>query len=212
MQNKKDHPTRIELIVTRLTVIAASVNVFLLLFSWIVTTADTGINVRSMLSTEGIRWFFGTFVQGLTSPVLIWAILLSIGFGISRATGLTAVILDLLKGIRLSYRNRIALITSIIAMVAMLSVCSIMAFSPHAILLGITGELLPSPFSASIIPAIAFIITVISAIYGLQCGQIVSLNDLFQAMAVGPKELSKFALPYIIVMTLLRCVQFIFGI
>ena len=46
----------------------------LVLVSWLLS-ATTGDSVRSLLSSEGIRFFFGGFVSMLQTSQLIWLLL-----------------------------------------------------------------------------------------------------------------------------------------
>ena len=60
----------------------------LVLVSWLITAAMPDVFPRSLLSPEGIRWFFGTFTANLQSPWLVWLLLISIAWGTLRASGL----------------------------------------------------------------------------------------------------------------------------
>lgn len=59
--------------------------IVLVLASWLITAAMPDVFPRSLLSPEGIRWFFGTFTANLQSPWLVWLLLISIAWG--NATG-----------------------------------------------------------------------------------------------------------------------------
>lgn len=62
--------------------------IVLVLASWLITAAMPDVFPRSLLSPEGIRWFFGTFTANLQSPWLVWLLLISIAWGTLRASGL----------------------------------------------------------------------------------------------------------------------------
>ena len=49
--------------------------ILLMLTSWLLTAAMPEDYNRSLLSSEGIRWFFGQFQDHLASPVLVWLVL-----------------------------------------------------------------------------------------------------------------------------------------
>lgn len=51
--------------------------VVLILTSWLLTAAMPESFPRSLLSAEGIRWFFGRFVGNVESPLLVWLLLFS---------------------------------------------------------------------------------------------------------------------------------------
>ena len=65
--------------------------IVLVLASWLITAAMPDVFPRSLLSTEGIRWFFGTFTANLQSPWLVWLLLISIAWGTLRASGLPGI-------------------------------------------------------------------------------------------------------------------------
>ena len=46
----------------------------LVLLSWLLSAMMTE-GVRSMLSSEGIRWFFGSFSEVVQTPLLVWLLL-----------------------------------------------------------------------------------------------------------------------------------------
>lgn len=55
--------------------------ILLMLTSWLLTAAMPEDYNRSLLSSEGIRWFFGQFQDHLASPVLVWLVLGGIAYG-----------------------------------------------------------------------------------------------------------------------------------
>ena len=55
----------------------ALAEVMLILVSWLLTAAVPEASMRSLLSSEGIRWFFGHFSDNLATPVLVWLLLVS---------------------------------------------------------------------------------------------------------------------------------------
>ena len=58
----------------------------LILMSWILSA--TGMEgVRSLLSSEGIRWFVGGFAEMVASPILAWIVLLLIAIGAFMQSG-----------------------------------------------------------------------------------------------------------------------------
>ena len=49
--------------------------------SWLITAAFPEVNINSLLSGRGLRWFAGQFTNNLKSNMLVWLILLSIDWG-----------------------------------------------------------------------------------------------------------------------------------
>ena len=54
--------------------VMAILQVALFLVSWLITAASPETTVRSLLSNEGIRWFFGSVVDNVASPPLVWIV------------------------------------------------------------------------------------------------------------------------------------------
>ena len=51
----------------------------LLLVSWLLSAVFPVSGIHSLLSGEGLRWFFGSFADMLATPVLVWILLRSMG-------------------------------------------------------------------------------------------------------------------------------------
>ena len=59
----------------------ALAQLLLILTSWVWSAAMPLSGVRSMLSSEGIRWFLGHFAELMASPVLVWILLGAMAYG-----------------------------------------------------------------------------------------------------------------------------------
>ena len=68
-------------ILSVMAVVLAVLQLATVLFSWIVSSAIPSLPCRSMLSSEGIRWFMGSFVDNVSSPLLVWLILFVMAYG-----------------------------------------------------------------------------------------------------------------------------------
>jgi aminobenzoyl-glutamate transport protein len=71
--------------VIALLLIAAQV--LLVLLSWLLSAMMTE-GVHSLLSGEGVRWFFGSFTHMVASPLLAWLLLLCMAGGCLVKSGL----------------------------------------------------------------------------------------------------------------------------
>ncbi len=69
---------------------------------------------------------------------------------------------------------------------------------PHAALLSATGQLFPSSFSRSCIPAIAFCVMVDAVIYGILAGKLRSLDDVVAALTRGIASAAPLILLYVL--------------
>jgi aminobenzoyl-glutamate transport protein len=179
----------------------------LILLSWILSA--TGMEgVRSLLSSEGIRWFVGGFTDMVASPLLVWLIILLMALGAFQKSGLPAL---REAGYQVTYREKTALRVAIIFLMAYIVVILLLTVIPHAILLSATGSLFPSPFSRSIVPLTAFGIMLVSVTYGVMSGRLRGLTDILDALSLGiSKGAPLFAL-YILVIQLFRSVRFVFS-
>ena len=59
-----------------------------ILGSWLITAILPSLQLRSLLSSEGIRWFFGQFSYNLASPIMVWMLVATMGYGCITTSGL----------------------------------------------------------------------------------------------------------------------------
>lgn len=149
----------------------------LVLGSWILSAALPMSGIRSMLSGEGIRFFLGHFADLLATPLLVWLLLLAMAYGVVLRSGI-------FSGTR-SFRTSRARLIALLFAVAYLAVVLLMTLVPHAVLLSASGTLWPSPFSASLVPLIAFGLAMVAAVYGIVAGTITSLADIYDSFVDG---------------------------
>lgn len=196
--------------------------VVLVLVSWLLS-ATQGEGVRSLLSSEGIRFFFGGFTSILLKPLLVWLLLLSMAWGCLRHSGLLMhppkgedleASGDAMRhspsfeGIGGSFRVRIFLL---VIFVVYVGVMLLLTVTPQAVLLSATGQLWPSPFSHALVPMIAFGIILLSVAYGVLSRRFLSVADVCQSLIQGIVSAAPLLLLYILVMQLFGALQFVFG-
>ena len=179
----------------------------LMLVSWLWSAAIPDSGVRSMLSSEGLRWLMGRFAEMLSTPLLSCLLLITIAIGCFLRCGVTRIF----QTPRLSYRAHRALWMGCAVMVACVVVMLLLTAVPHAILLSATGELFPSPFSASLIPVIAFSICASSIVYGVIAGTFQSLHDVYEALLYGIRWAAPIFLFYILMTQFYESLLFVFG-
>lgn len=162
------------------TVVAvlAVAQLILIIGSWMVNAVWPDTGVRPLLSSEGVRWFFGHFSDMVGTPPMVWLLLLGIAYGVVRRSRVC-------RSHRATARRSFALIVVIAELVAFVALMALMAFMPHALLLSASGTLFPSSFSDSVIPYTALAATVMGATYGLISGTLPSLKSLFHAAVHG---------------------------
>jgi hypothetical protein len=171
----------------------------LILASWLWTAAMPESNVRSLLSSAGIRWFFGSFADNEASVLLVWLILLSITWGTILHSGTASAIrLVFSRQSRLlGSQKLLALELAAALLVVELIIVSLLVFVPHAVLLSVTGNLFPGPFSASIIPTVSFMFISSSVFYGMMCDNLHSLTEIFDCLCSCKKWIMPLLFLYI---------------
>lgn len=168
----------------------AAMELLVVLGSWMVAAAWPELPVRSLISLDGVRWLFGAFVSSVSTPLLVWLVVLSMGAGAVADSGLASAIRRRAKGERLAYRERtgLALVAAEWGVAALLLV--LMTCLPHALLLNAMGHLYPSAFSASAVPVLAFALLTGALTYGAASGTLATLSSAYHAATAG---LSRFA-------------------
>jgi len=174
----------------------------LILVSWLLSATMTE-GVRSLLSSEGIRWFFGSFVGIMASPLLVWLLLSLIALGSLQKSGLLAM--------QQSYREKVALRSALLLLILYVAVILLLTVTPNAFLLSITGSLFPSAFSRSLVPIIAFGIVLMSISFGVMSGRINSLPAVLETLSFGISKGAELFVLYILIMQFYESLWFVFG-
>jgi aminobenzoyl-glutamate transport protein len=190
------------------TLILLITEVALILLSWILSAAGVE-GVRSLLSGEGVRWFVGDFASMVASPLLAWLLLLMIAFGALLRSGLISLWQDG-RSRMMSYRDRTAFRVSLVLLVAYIVAILLLTVVPHAVLLSVSGTLFPSPFSRSIVPIVAFGISLVSISFGMISGRMQSLSDVLEALSYGIQKYAPLLVLYIFCMQLYQSLLFVF--
>ena len=162
----------------------------LMLVSWLLAAAIPTSGVRSLLSSEGLRWLLGHFSDMLGTPVLLCLLLLLMAYGSLKGCGILHF--------KSSYRHSRALIITFMLAVFYVGAIVLLVMMPHAVLLSATGLLWPSPFSAAIVPLLAFGITLLSAVYGYVADSYRTISDVYQSLIDGIREGAPWLLFYVL--------------
>lgn len=189
----------------------AVAQVGLILLSWIVATVIPSSKLRSMLSGEGIRWFFGTFVDNVSSEFLVWIILCSMAYGSFTDSGICRFWGQLCRGESITDRQCRAMYSVLGVLVVLVVIVVLLAFVPHAVLLGLSGDLFPSAFSASVVPLLAFTLTAMSFVYGFVCGKFTSVTDAFRSLCRGVMVAAPLFPLYVLAVQLYYTARFVFA-
>ena len=157
--------------------------------------------VRSMLSSEGIRWFLGHFAELMASPVLVWILLGAMAYGaVVRCRG------NMLGN---NYRSSRARIISLGFLAVYVVIVLLLTVSPHAVLLSASGLLWPSPFSASLVPITAFGILLAAILYGVVAGTFQTMSEVYESLVYGLRQCAPLLPVYILFMQLFESFRFV---
>lgn len=189
------------------TFILGLAQILTILVSWLITATLPTLPVRSLLGSEGIRWFFARFTDNLASPLLVWIILAGMALGVLRLSGLSKALRHLQQN---EYRQRFALKLVLFEVVVFAIVIGLLTLIPQAILLGVTGHLFPGSFSQSIVAILCFIGCATSITFGLQSGTFRTLTDIFKALSSGIGSLAPWIVVYVIAAQLYHSILFVF--
>ena len=183
--------------------------VVLILLSWVIAAAMPEASIHSLLSPEGIRWFFGHFATSLATPFLVWIVLGTLAYGAFRGSGLQGFFF----GIRAEkdYRSRFAWRIVLIEMACFAAILVLLCFTPQAVLLSVTGSLWPSSFSAGLIPILCFAVIVFSVTYGLVSGRLATLHEVVACIVSFFPHSGIIFLLYVLTAELYFSVLFVFG-
>lgn len=194
---------RMKKVITYTVVVLIVVQVITVLASWLVTAMMPELSWHSMLSSEGIRWFFGQFVRLQLSPLLLWLTIGSMAYGAVTDCGITRLRRPL------SYSDRLALRWALITALTGVIVMILLVALPHALLLSVTGDLFPSAFSRSLIPFLC-LQTIISALtFGVLSGRLPDVYSCIAAVTHGMAKAAPLFLIEVLGMELYRSIEFI---
>lgn len=184
-----------------------AIEVILAFTSWLLSASLVDCGIRSMLGSEGIRWFLGHYVDFLNTQLLVWLVLLAVAYGCCRDSGICNLFVVRRP---LQYRQRIALCFAIVVLVVYVATILALTIIPHAVLLSVTGQLFPSPFSASLVPILSFGVCLLSIVYGSVSGTFSSVSDVYHSLFKGIETAAPLFFIYILLIQIYYSVMFIF--
>ncbi len=175
-----------------------------MLVSWLLSAAFPTSGIRSLLSSEGLRWLMGHFSQLLATSLLAWLLLCAMAWGCLLRSGLLVR--------PTNYRERRAQLMALLLLAVIVGVMLLLTVVPHAVLLSAVGGLWPSPFSASLVPVVAFSITLVSAFYGLVSGRFENISAVYDAVLFGIRQGAPLFLFYVLVIQIYESFMFVLSI
>lgn len=183
----------------------ALAQIVLVLLSWLITAAMPEAFPRSMLSPEGIRWFFGSFTENMESPWLVGLLLICIAWGTLQTSGLLHFDCTI-------YRHRNALRLVLIELVLFVAVILLLTVVPHAILLNVMGGIEASSFSRSILPFICFAVIVMSLSFGAVSNRLQGIEAMGESLSEGIRIAAPYFVIYILANQFYSSIEYLFRI
>ena len=156
----------------------------LALFSWIGSIYGLG-EVQSLLSAEGIRWVLGHVVENyVQSPVLGIVLILFMGLGIVRRSGLYDVVKRFAgRNKMVSRKERRVLTLSVGVGMLYVAVLILSMLLPWNLYWNITGGWLHSPFSKGLVYLLSVGIGLVGMVYGYVADSFRRLSDVVEGMS-----------------------------
>ena len=175
--------------------------------SWIFKAVNPELPIRSLLSAEGIRWMVGSIGDNLAGRGLVWLLLGSMAFGSVKFCG----ILDVpRKWKAMSFWDRFGVMVALAELLVIVVLTLLLTVLPHAVLLGVTGNLYPSSFSKSLFFIICLSVCFISVSFGVVSSRLRSLEEVCDCLVAGIAYTLPLWLIYVLAIELYASLQFIF--
>lgn len=193
--------------IARLALMLGVFQLIAVLGSWIFKAVNPELPLRSLLSAEGIRWMVGSIGDNLAGRGLVWLLLGSMAFGSVKFCG----ILDVpRKWKAMSFWDRFGLMVALAELLVIVVLTLLLTVLPHAVLLGVTGNLYPSSFSKSLFFIVCLSVCFISVSFGVVSSRLRSLEEVCDCLVAGIAYTLPLWLIYVLAIELYASLQFIF--
>ena len=184
-------------------IILVVAQLMIILLSWLLSAALPDLSVHSLLSSEGIRWFFGQFSSNIATPLTAWLIVAVIAYGCLSSCG----ILELKHP--LDFRQRVAIRFVVFEIVVFVAIILLLTLMPHAVLLSIDGDICSGSLANSIIPYLSLVVCVSSITYSYLSGRCNTKAELFDMLCEGNRQLSPLYIIYVLLAQLVYSVLYV---
>lgn len=193
--------------IARLSLVLGVFQLIAVLGSWIFKAVNPELPLRSLLSAEGIRWMVGSIGDNLAGRGLVWLLLGSMAFGSVKFCG----ILDVpRKWKAMSFWDRFGVMVALAELLVIVVLTLLLTVLPHAVLLGVTGNLYPSSFSKSLFFIVCLSVCLISVSFGVVSSRLRSLEEVCDCLVAGIAYTLPLWLIYVLAIELYASLQFIF--
>lgn len=187
----------------RLLLLLVLSELLLVLASWLFVATQTD-GVRTLLSSEGIRWGLGQFTVMMLKPQLIWLMLIAMAGGCLWHS-------CIFRPTHISFRRQFALRLAASVFVMQIFIVVLLIGTPQAVLLSATGALWPSPFSRALVPLASFIVINTSVCYGLLSRTFTSVSDICDSLKWGLSQAAPLFILYFLVVMIYESYCYVFS-
>lgn len=182
--------------------------VITILTSWIYGALYPQLNIRTLISAEGLRWYIGCMTDNIAQQPVAWIILLSMTWGILTQSCLPKSLCKLKRGEN-NYMEKFALKISFWVFLSTIAIIIYLSATPHAILQSITGDVIPGSLSHGSIPILCVMVGITASVYGFLSGNFNRLSDLFESCAIGISIASRYWVLYLLFIQLYCSIKFV---
>ena len=161
-------------------------------------------NVRSLVSSDGLRWSVSHIVSNIGMARLQYVVFALIGLGVFVESGLPAVV----RGHRSLKQRRAFMLTLLVVIVYVLLVLGMILFRGGP-LLSAVGTVAHSSFLKGL-PEMAVLLMIIAGnVYGYTSGRFVSLADTIDAHVALLRSMAPYFLTLVIASELVGCIRYV---
>lgn len=212
--NKQEHQRRTHPLSAVILAVLLGTWGILAPLSWI--GSAIGYPMRNLFSDEGLRWFYAHLHESFTTPVLAVALPAALLCGAVSRSGLGRVLADICqlrgKRPRITYRQKTALGIAGIFFTVYFSTVLLCVLTPHAILLGATGRIYPSPFAYGILPVTALGVQFTSMIYANLSNHLHGPDEILSVLYWGIRHYAVWIFITLLAAQLIHTIIYIFNL
>lgn len=183
----------------------------IVLLSWLIAALMPQADVRSLLSSGGVRWLFSTFAGNFITPFFSYLVLLILAYGALRMSGVLGAMGRVLggKAALSSYERRGLIAAGVVLLFSFAFVFALVAI-PHAPLLSVRGDLFPGPFSRGLVPVVMFVALFVSLIYMIISEQEVTLSVAYRRLCRSMMPFLPWLPVYILLSEIVASLRYVF--
>ena len=171
------------------------------IFTWI--GSSWGLNVRNLLSADGVRWFTGNIVNNIEEGPIGLILLLMMTLGAVQESGLWS---SMLRGGTLKQHR--ALSVTILIAVVLFVVLFLLTIGGNGVLMSPFGTIAGSPFLAGLVGLVLIGLILLADVFGYTSGRFGGMTDIIIADVSVIRRLSYYFAGYVLAAEFCACLYF----